>query len=251
MPVKSMKDRRGKTWGRVSRGVIALLLLTGGPTCWQRQPKMETSSLRSARFPARYAGRLRTTLETSAGERQVSEMRIARSGAAWRQEVEPDGARQILIFQPQARAYWLLLPERRIYFESSAEARAEAESQRSAPVANPNGLEIVSADEELGEEPRAARLIEQRSSSSERLLEGHPCRLDQQREQLVDGAVRVVSTWLAEDLGRLVLRSEIATERRGERSLVRTELLEVTTQVDEDLFQIPAGYTKRPGWMTR
>jgi hypothetical protein len=207
--------------------LILLLILSAELACHNKTTVADLESEQSSE-PERYAAKVVYTVEDEQG-RRVSESRVVRSADLLREEWNESGETKVMLWRPDMGKSFLLFPQRREYVETAIadtgpdESFSEIERWFYTPPA-PISLETVAL------------------ANCE--LDGHPCKVLQQRASFADGHIEVKSVFRALDLSGLALRIETETIDGNSRIKVIVERRNVTTEVSPEEFNVPSNFKK-------
>src|SRR5262249_11291337 len=129
---------------------------------------------------------------------QTTITREARSGEMRRQEWTEDGRNLALIWRPDLGKSFMLDLDHRVY--------AEINSIQAQPLERTVDGLVETVDRVLDDAPSPTS-VETRALPSQ-TIEGHPCRVSEQRASFPDGHTEITTTFRARDLNALAIRIE-------------------------------------------
>jgi hypothetical protein len=175
--------------------------------------------------------------------REVSITREARLGEKRREEWTEEDRNRALIWRPDLGKSYLLDLDRHIYVELEIAAVSAGETSGPNPLnhgpTDPTGA-IQAIDRALDDRPAPAR-IETRILPDQR-IDGHTCKVYEQRASFPDGQTEVTRTFRAHDLAGLALKVEALSEN-GTLTVITTRR-DVSVEVDPATFIVPADFKK-------
>ncbi len=202
----------------------------------------ETASVIAAREPEKYRATLVFSAETEGGEKTVGiptlSAEVARNGADRRVSFKlPDGSD--LIYLEQAGKHIVIAPGRKQYAELTPEATGFQLQKLMTPGQLVAHLEKLRGVERVGEETMNGRAADKYRYATTTNTSTSAGQVSTEAFVFVD-----------KETG-LPLRSELYTEASGNVQGVKgakivAEMRDVTTTVDESLFQVPTGLSKVP-----
>ena len=202
----------------------------------------ETTAAIAAREPEKYKATLVFSAETEGGEKTVGipslSAEVARNGADRRISFKlPDGSD--LIYLEQGEKHIVIAPARKQYAELTPEATGFQLQKLMTPGQLVSYLGKLKGVVRVGEEQLVGRTAEKYSYSNTTNTSTSAGEVKTQAFVFVD-----------KDTG-LPLRAELFTEATGNVQGVKgakvvAEMRDITTTVDDTLFQVPAGLNKVP-----
>jgi hypothetical protein len=203
--------------------------------------------------PETYTATIVHTIED--GERrEITETRVARSGDMRRQEWTENGERFALITRFDAGKSFLLNLNKQIYTETEmvlqvpekAKAKSapdstktvaaeKAESEASRQVAALEFVEDNFAEQPVGLENRVL---------ADEYIANQLCRVTQKRATFADGRSDVMTSFRAENLFGLVMKTERESVSSTHRIKMSNEWRELALVASADEFVIPANFKK-------
>lgn len=202
----------------------------------------ETTAAIAAREPEKYKATLVFSAETEGGEKTVGipslSAEVARNGADRRVSFKlPDGSD--LIYLEQGEKHIVIVPARKQYAELTPEATGFQLQKLMTPGQLVSYLGKLKGVVRVGEEQMVGRTAEKYSYSNTTNTSTSAGEVKTQAFVFVD-----------KDTG-LPLRAELFTEATGNVQGVKgakvvAEMRDITTTVDDTLFQVPAGLNKVP-----
>jgi outer membrane lipoprotein-sorting protein len=202
----------------------------------------EPASVIAAREPEKYRATLVFSAETEGGQKTVGiptlSAEVARNGADRRVSFKlPDGSD--LIYLEQAGKHIVIAPGRKQYAELTPEATGFQLQRLMTPGQLVAHLEKLRGVERVGEETMNGRNADKYRYATTT------------NTSTAAGQVSTEAFVYVDKETGLPLRSELYTEASGNVQGVKgakivAEMRDVTTTVDESLFQIPAGLNKVP-----
>lgn len=229
--------------------LIAITTLAGGLTnsCSHRSPRVDDESyVEQAGEPDQYSTTVVRTVEDGAtGGTTVT--REARSGEKRRQEWTEHDQNRALIWRPDLGKGFLLDLDRRVYVEieinlsqsRDADSGASATDMDSDSSRLKVGGPSVESIDRYFDDAQSPAQVETRILSPV-VVDGHSCRVYEQRASFLDGHTETTRRFRADDLGGLAIR----IESESERIKVTTERREVRIEVPPDAFEVPADFKR-------
>ena len=202
----------------------------------------EPASVIAAREPDRYRAVLVFSAETEGGQKTVGipslSAEIARNGADRRVSFKlPDGSD--LIYLEQGGKHIVIAPARKQYAELTPEATGFQLHKLMTPGQLVSYLEKLKGVERVGEEPMNGRAADKYRYATTT------------NTSTSAGEVKSEAFVYVDKETGLPLRAELYTEASGSVQGVKgakivAEMRDISTNVDESLFQIPVGLNKVP-----
>jgi len=196
----------------------------------------------AAREPDRYRATLVLSAETEGGEKTIGiptlSAEVARSGADRRVSFKlPDGSD--LIYLEKAGLHIVIAPARKQYAELTPEATGFQLHKLMTPGQLVSRLENLKGVERVGEEAITGRTADKYRYATTRNTGTQAGQVSAEAFVYVD-----------KETG-LPLRAEIFTEASGEVQGVKgakivAEMRDISTTVDDSLFEVPTGFSKVP-----
>lgn len=196
----------------------------------------------TAREPEKYRAVLVFSAETEGGEKTVGiptlSAEVARSGADRRVSFKlPDGSD--LIYLEQGEKHIVIAPARKQYAELTPEATGFQLQKLMTAGQLVSYLGKLKGVERVGEEPMAGRTAEKYRYANTT------------NTSTAAGQVRTEAFVFVDKETGLPLRAELFTEASGNVQGVKgakvvAEMRDISTTVDDTLFQVPAGMSKVP-----
>ena len=200
-----------------------------------------TSSI-AAREPEQYRATLVFSAETEGGQKTVGipslSAEVARNGADRRVSFKlPDGSE--LIYLEQGDKHIVITPARKQYAELTPEATGFQLQKLMTPGQLVSYLGRLKGVERVGEEPMAGRTAEKYRYSNTT------------KTSTAAGQVKTEAFVFVDKETGLPLRAELFTEASGNVQGVKgakvvAEMRDISTTVDDTLFQVPPGLNKVP-----
>jgi hypothetical protein len=215
-----------------------------------RPPGDPEADVEAAGEPEQYSATVVRTFDDGT-TRETSITREARSGDKHREEWTERDQNRALIWRPDLGKGFLLDLDRRVYVELEIAARHIGESQ--ARAGNPavasaqesSGLGVrdttVEAINHYFDETQSPTQVQTRILSPA-VIDGHSCRVYEQRTTFHDGHTEISRRFRAEELGGLALRIEGEADRGTAR--VTTERRDIRMEVAPDSFVVPADFKR-------
>ncbi len=212
--------------------IVAASLFTAH--CKSRVETIEPETV-TAGEPENYSATVVRTVE--AGDHsEVFESRVCRMGEVSREDWIEAGERRALIFRPDLNRSFLLSLDRRLYVETIL-----TPEENQTPSSQQNAISENAAKEiDRAFESALPDKIETLSLADE-TIDGHACRVIEERAAFAGGQIEVSRIFLARDLAGLALKVE--TESSSSRIRVVTERRHVQP-VSADEFAVPAGFKR-------
>jgi hypothetical protein len=220
---------------------LLVLIQTG---CRGGSPPVADPDPGFAGEPESYSATVVRAIDDGA-EREVSVTRISRSGELRREEWREQGGSRALIWRPDQGKAFLLDLDRRIYAELplSFGPVSEPDKDAAAPSDDPAGaIDPEAVDRALDRAPSPVR-VEARLLA-DRTIEGHLCKVFEQRAVFPDGHVEMTITHRAIDLSGLAIRIEIVAEPQNGSEKVIISRRDVSPAVSPDEFIVPSEFKK-------
>lgn len=235
---------------------VGVLLALVTLSCSRRPaPQASVTEPMPSGEPERYSAVVEQRLEDGAGVKMIV-TRLARTPDWQRQEWDEGGERLALISRPDLGKSFLLHLDKRLYIESESSGRApaspaqtqtkEAKAQEiardSGETATSSGFSSIAgfADDVFEEEPEASEV---RALSDER-VDDYLCAVTERRATFAGGRVEVLKVYRAVSLGGLMVRTEAETVTPTHRTKVTTTRRDITLEVMDSEFEVPAGFRK-------
>jgi hypothetical protein len=229
--------------------IAMMLAIAVASACRNRQPSGEnTGDSEPSGEPEQYSATIVRTVDDGKG-RTSTITREARSGEQYREEWMEAGHNRALIWRSDLGKCYLLDLDERLYVElettpdhaNQSQAEAETPSHDSNSRRSDSADRFVQAiDRAMDDAPSPAR-VETRSLSGE-VIDGHPCRVYENRASFPDGHVEIQRAFRASEYAWLALRIE--TESDPPATKVTTERRDVRLGVAPDTFVVPADFKK-------
>ena len=201
----------------------------------------EPSSLSTAREPEKYRAVLVLSAETE-GQKTIGiptlSAQVVRNGADRRVSFKlPDGSD--LIYLEQGDKHIVIVPSRKQYAELTPEATGFQLQKLMTPGQIVSSLEKLKGVERVGEETLDGRVAEKY-----RYATTTPTSTSA-------GEVKSEAFFYVDKVTGLPLRAQLNSEASGSVQGVKgakivAEMRDISTEVDDSLFQIPAGFNKVP-----
>lgn len=192
--------------------------------------------------PEQYSAMVVRTIDDGK-TRETSITREARSGEKRREEWTEQGQNRALIWRPDLGKGFLLDLDGRAYVEMEITAGHLRESQASAQ--DPSGLDVedstVQAIDRYFDDAQSPTRVQTRMLPPV-VIDGHPCRVYEQRASFLDGHTEITRRFRAHDLAGLALRIEGGPEQGAARII--TERRDVRIEVAPDAFVVPADFKR-------
>lgn len=233
--------------------ILAIATLAGGlnSSCNHHQQRVDDEvHVEQAGEPEQYSATVVRTVHAGTTS-EISVTREARSGEKRRQEWTEQDQNRALIWRPDLGKSFLLDLDRRVYVEMEITAHHVPESEAGAsatdvsssrnahgPYVGNSAVHVV--DQSLDDEQSPAG-VETRILSPV-VIDGHSCRVYEQRTTFIDGHTEITRRFRADDLGGLALRIE--SESEGGAVKVTTERRDVGIEVAPDAFAVPADFKR-------
>jgi len=196
----------------------------------------------AAREPERYRATLVLSAETEGGQKTIGipslSVEVARSGADRRVSFKlPDGSD--LIYIEKAGLHTVIAPGRKQYAELTPESTGFQLHKLMTPGQLVSRLENLKGVERVGEETMTGRTAEKYRYATTRSTGTQAGEVSAEAFVFVD-----------KETG-LPLRAELFTEASGNVQGVKgakivAEMRDINTNVDDSLFEVPAGFSKVP-----
>jgi hypothetical protein len=221
--------------------VLALLLANG---CRTRTPAPndEVEPFQQSE-PEQYSATIVCTVDDGSA-REMSVIRIARSGEMRREEWSEQGSTRALISRPDLGKTFLLDLDKQMYVEMALNSDISRESETrpsnestardGESSFSPDSLEHAFNDAPLPSRTEARAVADQ-------TIGNHSCKVMEQRAIFDDGHIEITRVFRALDLDNLAIRIEMESESGVK---VITERRDVKTAVSPDDFVVPPGFKK-------
>jgi hypothetical protein len=207
------------------------------PACRKHQPQDTELTVPIAGEPNRYSATIIRTIDDGT-KREVSTSREFRSGELRREEWIEEGRHLALIRLPDPGKAFLLDLDAKTYEEIES-ASGERDTQlASHAAAESNQLEAI--DRAVDDAPTPEQI--ETLALPDQLIDGHSCSVYEQRARFPDGHTEITRTFGARDLAGLLVRVESLSDS-GTVAVI-TERRDVSTDVADDIFTVPADYRK-------
>ncbi|MEK6322760.1 MAG: hypothetical protein AABN33_13880 [Acidobacteriota bacterium] len=234
--------------------VIAITTLTLAMTNACRNPRQSGDGAADgepAGEPEQYSATVVRTIDDGT-TRETSITREARSGEKRREEWTEQDQNRALIWRPDLGKGFLLDLDRRLFVELEIAARQVRESRAGASktdvvssAQNPPRVNVgdstVQAIENYFDDTQSPTRVETRILSPV-VIDGHSCRVYEQRTSFLDGHTEITRRFRADDLAGLALRIE--GEAGQGAAKVTTERRDVRIEVAPDAFVVPADFKR-------
>lgn len=205
------------------------------PACRKHQTQDAGLTVPIAGEPDRYSATVIRTVDDGT-KREVSTSREFRSGELRREEWTEEGRHLAMIWRPDPGKAFLLDLDAKTYEEVDSGSRDT--QLASHPAADSNQLEAI--DRAVDDAPTPEQT--ETHALSDQLIDGHSCSVYEQRAKFPDGHTEIIRTFRARDLAGLLLRAESLSDS-GTVAVI-TERRDVSTDVADDIFVVPADYRK-------
>lgn len=185
---------------------------------------------------------IRTVVDGSIQQAVVT--REARSGELRREEWTEQGHHRAFILRADLGKTYLLDLDREAYVETMLDGGNEGLSSNSQSQDRADGDStsrlVQEVDRAIEDAPLPDHVETRELSSTE--IEGHSCKVYEQRASFPDGHIEITKTFRATDLRGVVLRAESYSEPPLVR--VITERKDISLDVSADAFTVPASFKK-------
>jgi hypothetical protein len=202
----------------------------------------EPASVSTAREPEKYRAVLVLSAETEGGQKTIGipslSAQVARNGADRRVSFKlPDGSD--LIYLEQGDKHIVIMPGRKQYAELTAEATGFQLQKLMTPGQIVSYLEKLKGVERVGEETMNGRVADKYRYATTT------------NTSTSAGEVKSEAFFYIDKDTGLPLRAQLSSEASGSVRGVKgarivAEMRDISTNVDESLFQVPAGLNKVP-----
>jgi hypothetical protein len=246
------------TYGRKLRLTFLSFLLAGAivsaASCRRSpEPPVAEETLAPPGEPEIYTATILHSVED--GERrETTETRVVRSGDMRREEWTENGERLALITRFGSGKSFLLNLNRQIYTETELVLQASGQAKSKSPAQVPKVVEAEKAESEAGRQVAALELVEDNFAEQPVSFESHTladeyianqlCKVTQKRAAFADGRTDVTTTFRAENLFGLVMKTEKESVSSAYRIKVINEWRELSLVASTDAFVIPANFKK-------
>ena len=215
------------------------------------RPGDDEADVEPAGEPDQYSATLVRTVDDGTTQ-ETSITRETRSGEKRREEWMEQGQNRALIWRPDLGKSFLLDLDRRAYVELEITPGHVRESQTGE--SNPGGATIAQSPPGPDVENSTVQAIDHYLDDTQSparvqtrmlpavVIDGHACRVYEQRATFLDGHTETTRRFRANDLGGLALRIEAEMEQGATR--VITERRDVRIEVAADAFVVPADFTR-------
>lgn len=230
--------------------LIAFTTLTLAMTNACRNPRQSgdgAADSEPAGEPEQYSATVVRTIDDGT-TRETSITGEARSGEKRREEWTEQDQNRALIWRPDLGKGFLLDLDRRLFVELDIVARQVGESQTEASktsVVNPPrvnaGDRTLQAIDNYFDDTQSPTRVETRILSPV-VIDGHSCRVYEQRTSFLDGHTEITRRFRADDLSGLALRIECEAGQGAAK--VITERRDVRIEVAPDAFVVPADFKR-------
>ena len=202
----------------------------------------EPSSLSTAREPEKYRAVLVLSAETEGGQKTIGiptlSAQVVRNGADRRVSFKlPDGSD--LIYLEQGDKHIVIVPSRKQYAELTPEATGFQLQKLMTPGQIVSSLQKLKGVERVGEETLNGRAAEKYRYANTTTT------------STTAGEVKSEAFFYVDKVTGLPLRAQLNSEASGSVEGVKgakivAEMRDISTDVDDALFQVPAGLNKVP-----
>jgi len=207
------------------------------PACRKHQPQDTALTVPIAGEPNRYSATIIRTIDDGT-KREVSTSREFRSGELRREEWIEAGRHLALIRLPDAGKAFLLDLDAKTCEEIETGSGERDTHLASHAAAEANQLEAI--DRAVDDAPTPEQI--ENLALPDQLIDGHSCSVYEQRAKFPDGHTEITRTFRARDFAGLLLRVESLSDS-GTVAVI-TERRDVSTDVADDIFTVPADYRK-------
>lgn len=227
---------------------IAAITVLLGNACRDRARPAEVESERELKGePDQYSTKIVRTIDNDASH-ETTTTREVRSGEQRREEWTEQGENRALIWRPDLGKSYLLDLDRQVYVEidlagANQGLRDDSHSQDRASADSTNGL-VQAVDRSLDDAPSPDRVETRMLPALE--VDGHLCKVYEQRATFPDGHTEITRTFRARDLGGLALRAESESQPASVRIITERKdvSLDVRLDVAPGAFTVPANFKK-------
>jgi hypothetical protein len=250
------------TYGRKLRpGLLFLLLavvMISAVSC-RRSPEPPTAeaALAPPGEPETYSATIVHSIED--GERrEISETRVARSGDMRRQEWTENGERLALITRFDAGKSFLLNLNKQLYTETElvlqTSEKGRPKSAADPPKDSSKSIEADKAESEANRQVAALEFVEDHFAEppvsletrilADEYIANQLCKVTQNRATFADGRTDVTTSFRAESLFGLVMKTEKESLWSTHRVKIINEWRELRLAASSDEFVVPANFKK-------
>lgn len=190
-------------------------------------------------------------------ERELSVIRVSKSGDLRREEWVEQDASRAMIWRPDTGKSYLLDLDKGRYVEtdippsdmektSNLSTNSKGLSSKEQPLgkgskrANPRALDVETIERAFGDAPSPSR-VETRLLADQ-TIDGHPCKVSERRAVFTDDEVEVTTTFRAGDLNGLAIRVETGSTKT--RVKLITRWLNIRTEAPAEVFLIRGDFKK-------
>lgn len=239
-----MAQRRSHSLAPFLLIALAMVAVVSVQSCRKPLKVGDDTDLARADEPEQYSALVVRIVDGGTG-REERITRETRSGDKRREEWAELGQNRALIWRPDLGKSFLLDLDRRVYVElditsSHATGRVTERNNPRNDSGDPEHDGLQAIDRALDDAPSPTRVETRQLPAA--IIEGHPCKVYEQRASFPDGHIEITRVFRATDLNGLALRVEAESE--PEALKVITERREATVDVATDAFTVPVDFKK-------